>query len=154
MDLIAQSRQRVAELEKELKELRDFLSTADRIGKRLAPRPNVQPAPKPAPQAAKPKAPPPKPAAKQPIPTKGVAQVQPPRPTANPTADMADTILRAHGQLHVEKILDELYKKGWKSSGDRRKDYKNLHITLSSKPQRFRAVGGSVFAANPVNAGK
>lgn len=143
MDLIAQSRQRIGQLEKELKELREFLSTADRIGKRLAPRPGGQAAPKPASQPAKSKAPPPKP---QPQVAKVSPQVQQPRPIANPTADMAEVILSAQGPLHVEKLLDELYKKGWKSSGERRKDYKNLHIALAAKPQRFRAVGQGVFA--------
>jgi hypothetical protein len=38
-----------------------------------------------------------------------------------------------------------MVEEGWKGSGDRRKDWKNLFNNLSSKKKRFRNVGRNMW---------
>lgn len=137
MDVVAKARQRVTQLEAELLELKEFLGAADRIDQRLT-QPSAQKSKKPLGHAAKLEGNGARP------PQIVVPQVR--SSAANRTADMAEEVLRVRGDLHVNGILDRLYELGWKSSGDRKKDYKSLHIALASKPQRFRAVGKGIFA--------
>ncbi len=61
------------------------------------------------------------------------------------TADMAEKILKENQPLRIEEIIRLLKKAGWKGSGDDKKDYKNLHTNLSTKPKRFRSVSRGLF---------
>ena len=62
------------------------------------------------------------------------------------TGDMAAKVLETHGpRLHIDRILDGLYEDGWVGSKIRKKDYKNVYQNLSSKPKRFRSLGGATF---------
>jgi len=62
------------------------------------------------------------------------------------TSDLADWVLLVHGpRLHLNIILDRMIEEGWKGSGDRRKDWKNLFNNLNGKKKRFRNVGKNVW---------
>ena len=62
------------------------------------------------------------------------------------TGAMAEKVLEMYGPgLHVNAILERLYEAGWKGSGDRKKDYKNLFNNLNGKPKRFRKVAMATF---------
>jgi len=62
------------------------------------------------------------------------------------TSDMIEKILNNHGpRLHVKQIQDLLYRGGWKGSGDRHKDYKNVYQNISDKPKRFRKLAMATF---------
>lgn len=62
------------------------------------------------------------------------------------TADMAEEILKKTQPLRIEQIIHLLKKAGWRGSGDDKKDYKNVHTNLSTKPKRFRSVSRGLFA--------
>lgn len=62
------------------------------------------------------------------------------------STELADYVLRNHGpQLHVTEVLERMSANGWIGSGDARKDYKNIHQLLASKPKRFRSLGKGMF---------
>jgi hypothetical protein len=59
---------------------------------------------------------------------------------------MAGVVLDKFGpRLPIMDIMTRLKEAGWRGSGDERKDYKNVYTILSTKPHRFRNVGGAVF---------
>jgi hypothetical protein len=63
-----------------------------------------------------------------------------------PTADMIEDILRRHVEpLHIDEITRLLKEAGWKGSGNAKKDYKNIHTNLSTKPKRFQSPKRGYF---------
>ena len=67
------------------------------------------------------------------------------RPVAANTLELVDYVFATHGpELHVNDVLKYIHEMGWIGNGDRR-DYKNIHQLLSSRPHRFRASGGAKF---------
>lgn len=62
------------------------------------------------------------------------------------TSNMIERILDEFGpQLQIKEIIIRLRRAGWRGSGDERRDYKNIFTILTTKPRRFRNIGGAVF---------
>jgi hypothetical protein len=62
------------------------------------------------------------------------------------TSNMIERILDEFGpQLQIKEIIIHLKRAGWRGSGDERRDYKNIFTNLTTKPHRFRNIGGAVF---------
>lgn len=149
-DLIQKARERYSELTKimeaaqaagpEYQELGIFLKMANAVEKRFTPETH--------PGAAVDESTGAKPSAL----ASRVQKISPfPRPPlqrdgVNMTSNLADWVLQVHGpRLHLNMILDRMIEEGWKGSGDRRKDWKNLFNNLNGKKKRFRNVGKNVW---------
>jgi hypothetical protein len=135
-NLIKTARKRFSELtevlraaddvRKEWQELKDFLEIADKIERRLDPTREPSALPVDSPLAPTPRA----------VTVKR---------TEN-SLEIADYVFAVHGpELHVDEVLGFMLETGWVGSGDRRKDYKNIHQLLASKPTRFRSLGKGRF---------
>jgi hypothetical protein len=61
------------------------------------------------------------------------------------TVDVIESVLGAEA-VHLKDIQSRMYEAGWGGSGDRHKDYKNLHQSLRSKPKRFKRVDRAIYA--------
>ena len=136
-DLIEKSRRRLAEVSKiidaaravesEFNLLSAFLLQVDAVRKRL--EPGTSDSAQPHTQT-----------------TSGPERPQLQKDGVNQTAELADYVLRVYGpRIRLNDILDRLAEEGWKGSGNRRKDWKNLYNNLSSKKKRFRNVGKNVW---------
>jgi hypothetical protein len=61
----------------------------------------------------------------------------------SPLSFYAEKVLRGSGKLHVSDLMDRMRKEGWVSTGDDRKDMKNVVNSLS--PKRFVNLGANVW---------
>jgi hypothetical protein len=64
-------------------------------------------------------------------------------------AQYAEAVLKRSGPLHVNELVERMRREGWVSTGDSRKDGKNVHSSLTPN-RRFKNLGRNVwaFAAN------
>jgi hypothetical protein len=71
------------------------------------------------------------------------------RPPLQDSCNLAERVLAASGPLHLRDLVARMIEQGWRSSGNRRLDYKNMHNNLSAQRARFRNLGRSVFSLAP-----
>lgn len=76
------------------------------------------------------------------------------RPPLQESSNLAERALREAGPLHLRRIIDAMIRLGWRSSGDPRLDYKNLHTILSAQPKRFRKLGRGIFTVTASRGAK
>jgi hypothetical protein len=67
----------------------------------------------------------------------------------------AEKVLRGQGKRHVTRLMEEMRLDGWVSTGDDRKDMKNVHACLSGN-KRFVNLGRNVWdlatSSSPANS--
>ena len=63
---------------------------------------------------------------------------------SNPLASYAEGVLRRRGKLHINLLMEQMRQNGWISTGDNRRDMKNVNSSLSAN-KRFVNLGRNVW---------
>jgi hypothetical protein len=62
------------------------------------------------------------------------------------TSDVAASVLRQHGQLHLDVLHKIMRSSGWAGSGIEENEKKAIYVAMYREPERFIKVGRNVWA--------